>query len=504
MSDDDIPAEQTDDSPMTDAAETTVDGGAVATEAAESRFWGVVPPGWELVEGSEVYDVNPSYTPEEEEVTYIEMDALDTELPFPKYSKKRKAADYSGKLFREGDTLFARITPCTENGKTAFVDEMDTDVGIGSTEYAVLSPDRERIHPMYLYYLAKSYPVRNYAISRMRGSTGRQRVPFEVFRRELDIVLPPYDVQSEIASILYNTDLAIRNSNEVISKTKRIRKGFTQKIFEEGLKEPISSDYSPWDERKEEVLEKREQKWWEAEKERRERTSKKADRSGYDGPLDLLSQRLPDLPEGWRWVSLDTLVAYDIDYRGKTPPYSDSGIPVLSSGNIQNGEIDLEDTKYVSEETYEEWLTRGVPKEGDFIVTTEAPVGKVAIFPEGDYLPTRRIITLRTVGVDNRYLKSAFDHPRVQNYLKAQSGGSTVSRILKDYLLRTPIPLPPAEEESQIVDALSTLDRQIEKEQEMRTKFKTLKKGIMQDLLTGDVRISDENIEIIEKVREYV
>ena len=504
MSDDDSPTEQTDDSSTTDAAEAAVDGGAVATEAPQSRFWGVVPSGWNLVDGSEVYDVNPSYTPKEEEVTYIEMDALDTELPFPKYSKKRRAADYSGKLFREGDTLFARITPCTENGKAAFVDEMETDVGIGSTEYAVLSPDCDRIHPLYLYCLAKSYPVRNYAVSRMRGSTGRQRVPFDVFRRELNMVLPPYEVQSKIASILYNTDLAIENSNEVISKTKRIGKGFTQKIFKKGSKEPLSSNCSSWDERKEEVLEERKQKWWDAEKERCERAGKNADKSKYNEPLDLLSQRLPDLPEGWTWVSLDTLVAYDIGYRGKTPLYSDAGVPVISSGNIQNGELDLEDTKYVSEETYEEWLTRGVPKEGDFIVTTEAPVGKVAIFPEGDYLPTRRIITLRTVGVDNRYLKSAFDHPRVQNYLKAQSGGSTVSRILKDYLLRTPILLPPAEEESQIVDALSTLDRQIKKEQEMRTKFKALKNGLMQDLLTGDVQINDEEIEIVEKVREYV
>jgi len=166
----------------------------------------VVPTEWELVDGFEIYDVNPSYTSEEEEITYIEMDALDRELPFPKYATKRKAAGHSGKLFREGDTLFARITPCTENGKTAFVDEVETDVGIGSTEYAVLSPDRERIHPVYLYYVAKSHPVRNYAISRMRGSTGRQRVPFDVFRREMEVSLPPIAEQRRVSSVLYNFD----------------------------------------------------------------------------------------------------------------------------------------------------------------------------------------------------------------------------------------------------------------------------------------------------------
>ncbi|TKX52544.1 restriction endonuclease subunit S, partial [Halorubrum sp. SS7] len=142
--------------------------------------------------------------------------------------------------------------------------------------------------------------------------------------------------------------------------------------------------------------------------------------------------------------------AYDIDYRGKTPPYSESGIPVISSGNIQDSEIVFDEERYVSRETYEEKLNRGVPKAGDLIITTEAPVGKVALYPKGTFMPTRRIITFRTVGVDNRFLQAAIRHPYVQNYLTAQSGGSTVGRILKDHLLKTPIPLPPLDEQKQI------------------------------------------------------
>jgi type I restriction enzyme M protein len=186
--------------------------------ARQSRFWGSVPDEWRLVDGSEVYEVNPSYQPDEDMITYIEMDALDTELPHPKYYGERKASEYSGKLFSEGDTLFARITPCTENGKAAFVDEMPTRVGIGSTEYVVLSPNTGEILPWFLYYVAKSYPVQNYAISRMRGSTGRQRVPFDVFRRELKIALPPLEEQKRIASILYTADTAIQKSIQMVGR----------------------------------------------------------------------------------------------------------------------------------------------------------------------------------------------------------------------------------------------------------------------------------------------
>jgi len=144
------------------------------TRPAVSRFWGEIPEEWKLTEPDEVYDVNPNPKPEEEPNTYIEMDALDTGLPWPRYFGERNASEYSGKTFTTGDTLFARITPCTENGKAAIVPEMKTEVGIGSTEYAVLSPKQGRILPWYLYYVSKSHPVHDYAVSRMwvnRSST---------------------------------------------------------------------------------------------------------------------------------------------------------------------------------------------------------------------------------------------------------------------------------------------------------------------------------------------
>ena len=199
---------------------------AESSEQRESRFWGTIPEGWELVDGTDVYDVNPNPKSDEEPNTYIEMDALDTELPWPRYFGERNGSEYSGKTFTAGDMLFARITPCTENGKAALVPEIDTKVGIGSTEYAVLSPKTERINSWYLYYVGKSHPVHDYAVSRMRGSTGRQRVPFSVFRRELDVALPPLEEQRRIATVLHNVDHAIQKTEKIIEQTNRVRRGF--------------------------------------------------------------------------------------------------------------------------------------------------------------------------------------------------------------------------------------------------------------------------------------
>lgn len=84
-----------------------------------------------------------------------------------------------GMRFTNGDTLLARITPCLENGKTAFVDFLNEDeVAFGSTEYIVLAP-RNGVPPEMLYCIARYPAFVDYAVKNMNGSSGRQRVSAE-------------------------------------------------------------------------------------------------------------------------------------------------------------------------------------------------------------------------------------------------------------------------------------------------------------------------------------
>jgi type I restriction enzyme S subunit len=464
MSDDDIPAEHADETSMSDATETTTDGGTVETEPPQSRFWGVVPPEWELVKGSEVYDVNPSYTPEEEEVTYIEMDALDTELPFPKYTKKRKAADYSGKLFHEGDTLFARITPCTENGKTAFVGEMETDVGIGSTEYAVLSPDRERIHPLYLYYVTKSHPVRNYAISRMRGSTGRQRVPFDVFRRELDIALPPEEEQLKITSVLQTVDLAIENIDKSIRIADRAQRAAINDVFGKSNKEAKS----------------------ESEEHHVVRL----------GPKEYV------VPKHWERTNIGSLGEV---VTGDTPS--------TNNGSNYGGDLpfitpkDFGDSKYVSSGS--RTLTdagreeaRPIPEGSVMMDCIGMDMGKTRI-TETEVATNQQINSV----VPNRELVTPeflYYHLRaISDLIKSQAGQTRTPIVNKSQFSEYEVLLPPVEEQQEIVEKLDVFDDIISSDEKARRKLKRIKIGLLQDLLTGKVRTKGKNIEIIEKVMDY-
>lgn len=152
-------------------------------------------------------------------VKFISMDKLD---PFTKtpngYGKKKFS---SGTKFTNGDTLLARITPCLENGKTAFVDFLDNlEVAAGSTEFVILRNIEGLTDPAYIYYLSISPAFRDYAIKSMVGTSGRQRVQNDVLAK-MELSLPPLDQQKKIANILGSLDEKIelnRRMNETLEQ----------------------------------------------------------------------------------------------------------------------------------------------------------------------------------------------------------------------------------------------------------------------------------------------
>lgn len=140
----------------------------------------------------------------------------------------------------------------------------------------------------------------------------------------------------------------------------------------------------------------------------------------------------------WDEVTLESLLETIIDYRGKTPPKSDSGIPLLSAANITNHKIDLSHEQYISQEDYEKWTIRGFTHPGDVLITTEAPVGQVALYPdEGVYQISRRMMALRPDcnRINSVFLYFVLSHPNWQRRLTRILRGSTVPRVLKPDLI---------------------------------------------------------------------
>lgn len=150
----------------------------------------------------------------------IPMDAL---IPFTRKVGYYEVKEFnSGTKFRNNDTLIARITPCLENGKTAYVNILDEDeIAFGSTEYFVLRADENYILPKYLYYISISDELRNTVIKSMTGTSGRQRAQKESVL-DFEIELPSISIQKKVLSILDSIDSKIEVNNQIISNLEEL------------------------------------------------------------------------------------------------------------------------------------------------------------------------------------------------------------------------------------------------------------------------------------------
>ncbi|MBW1931235.1 MAG: restriction endonuclease subunit S [Deltaproteobacteria bacterium] len=142
------------------------------------------------------------------------------------YSEVKKGYTY----FEENDVLFAKITPCMENGKSAIATGLCNGVGFGSTEFHVLRAKDNLLIPRFLHYFIRQPSFRNAAKSRMRGAAGQQRVPID-FLDGVVLPLPPLSEQRRIVEILDQADALRKKRAEADAKAARILPALFYKMF---------------------------------------------------------------------------------------------------------------------------------------------------------------------------------------------------------------------------------------------------------------------------------
>ncbi len=152
-----------------------------------------------------------------------------------------------------------------------------------------------------------------------------------------------------------------------------------------------------------------------------------------------------------------------IDYRGKTPPKTNSGIPLVTAKIVKNGVIH-EPQEFIDEAFYDEWMRRGIPKKGDVVFTTEAPLGEVAKIRTDEKLAfAQRVIILEPneAVLDSDYLFYALQDRVLKGRIEARSSGTTVIGIKAKELKQVEIDLPPIEIQKRIGMVLSAMDDKI-------------------------------------------
>jgi type I restriction enzyme S subunit len=171
-------------------------------------------------------------------------------------------------------------------------------------------------------------------------------------------------------------------------------------------------------------------------------------------PAQLAATATKDLPAGWCWTSIEQAIQV-IDYRGRTPPYSDAGIPHLRSFNIKQGKISWDGITYVTEDTYRTYMTRGLPEAGDLLFTTEAPLGEVALAPTDiRFSMAQRLLLLRPLAglLDSQYLMYQLMAPDFQARLSFKQTGSTVTGVSSRNFRPLSIRIPPLPEQRAIAE----------------------------------------------------
>ena len=181
----------------------------------------------------------------------------------------------------------------------------------------------------------------------------------------------------------------------------------------------------------------------------------------------------------WSELTLEESMDAIIDYRGKTPKKTDSGIPLIAAKIIKSGRIETVN-EFISEDDYDTWMRRGIPNEGDVVMTTEAPLGEIAQLDGRKIALAQRVITLRGKKdiLDNTFLKYLMISEYVQHQLDGRGTGTTVKGIKQSELRKVVLKFPSFKEQKAIAHILGSLDDKIELNRQMNETLEAMAQAL--------------------------
>lgn len=208
---------------------------------------------------------------------------------------------------------------------------------------------------------------------------------------------------------------------------------------------------------------------------------------------------LGDVPAHWDVSPFKLVMNSIIDYRGKTPEKTNSGVFLITARNIKNGIIDYTlSQEFIDEDNYEEVMRRGLPKLGQVLMTTEAPLGEVAQIDRTDVALAQRVLKFdgKKNKLDNRFLKYFILSKAFQASLYKFATGSTALGIKSERLSYLKSLLPPITEQTAIADYLdqetAKIDRLCETVNQTIGRLKEYRTALITQAVTGKIKVTDE------------
>ncbi len=338
-----------------------------------------------LVEFREFCTINPKakQIPDDMEVSFVPMQQV-SDTGNVQTDTIRKAADVKKgfTFFEEGDVLFAKITPCMENGKGGIAQGLKNGIGFGSTEFHVLHPNPELVSSKWLYYLTSWDEFRKVCAKNMTGSAGQKRVP-KSYLEHYKVHLPPIEEQQRIAALLDKVTDLIAKRRQQLDKLDLLVKAQFVKMFGD----------------------------------------------------------CKTNPKGWQTFCLDKIAEVGSSKRVFIEELKDKGIPFYRGteiGALAEGRT-ITPELFITEEHYEELCNMsGKPKKGDLLMPSICPDGRIWIVDTDDpfYFKDGRVLWVHKISdkFDPIFLLYTLKDRIVTDYSSIASG--TTFAELKIFALK--------------------------------------------------------------------
>lgn len=380
--------------------------------------------------------INPKtkQIPDDMEVSFVPMQSV-SDTGAVQTDEVRKASEVKKgfTFFEEGDVLFAKITPCMENGKGGIARGLKNGVGFGSTEFHVLHPAPEKVSSEWLYYLTSWDEFRKQCARNMTGSAGQKRVP-KSYLEHYKVHLPSLEEQRRIAAVLDKVSGLIAKRREQLDKLDELLKA----RFVEMFGDPVSNP--------------------------------------HQYPISQLSEYIEFLTSG---------------SRGWSQYFSDDGEYFITIKNVKNCSISLEDVQYIKPPDNAEAVRTKV-KDGDLLISITADLGRTGVVTKeiadhGAYINQHlTCIRLNREKLNPLYVAYYMESLAGKMQFNAKNQAGVKAGLNFNAINSLKLVVPPLEKQGLFVEFVSQTDKSKLTIQQSLDKLEVLKKALMQQYFGGN------------------
>lgn len=453
-----------------------------------------LPAGWAEASIGDLADLNPKQAFDDETIAgFVPMSHAPTnfldKLRFEErpWGEIKKA--YTN--FKDGDVIFAKVTPCFENGKAAYVEGLPNGIGAGSSEFFVLRPSCDDVSARYLLALVKSHSFLSEGAENMTGAVGLRRVPKQ-FVESYPVKVPPAAEQIRIAAKLDELLAQVDTLKARIDGIPALLKRFRQSVLAAAVSGRLTEEW-------------------------RSENPTSASQAPLSIPQDDASGT--SLPTGWSSKNAGDICGFIT--KGTTPSKEkmtagQGEIPYIKVYNLTfSGTLDFSiDPTFVDSNTHTTELKRSIVKPGDVLMNIVGPpLGKVSVVPDTypEWNINQAIARFRADDeISSEYLALCLRTEEVLNHAVSRAKATAGQFNLTLEICRElPLPVPPKEEQTEIVRRVEHLfafaDQLEARIKAAQTRIDRLTQSILAKAFRGELVPQDPNDEpasvLLERIK---